>query len=396
MFYVNERLTPKQQVMLKLTGSIFGFDGPGQQGGYNERADVLTQAADGSDLNEIWAEIQATLAIWNKQRTGLISQLTYNVQEPIEHVGIPGSSDFEEATEYGQPRGGSGYSYVNRGYDFKFYDLAMRFTWMFIAEASGTQLRNLANTALEADNRLLFNKVFKTMFNPTNLAGIADANIPTTVVKFYNGDGEVPPVYKNNTFAGSHTHYSTTQTLGTSATLNSATVDAVELDFKKHGYAPQQSGTRLILTVNPQEGALIRTWKVANGAKYDFIPSANYGGGIFLPFNGGVVARPEGVVDEEIGTYGPFHIVEEEYTPAGYLAFLASGGAYSLNNPIGIREHSNPVYRGLTHIPGARSDYPLIDSFYRRGFGTGIRQRGAGFIVQVTNSATYTVPAIYA
>jgi hypothetical protein len=393
---VNERLTPKQQLMLGMTGSIFGFDGPGNQGGVNERADILTQAGDGSDLNEIWTEIAATLAIWNRQRTGLIAQLTYNVGEAIEHVGVPGQTDFEEASEYGQPRGASGYTYLNRGYDFKFYDLAMRFTWMFIAEAGADQLRNLNNQALEADNRLLFNKVFKTMFNPTNLQGIADKNIPTTVVKFYNGDGEVPPIYKTNTFTGSHTHYSTTQTLGASATLNSATVDAVEADLKKHGYAPQQSGTRLIITVNPQEGAIIRTWKVTSGAKYDFIPSANYGGGIFLPMNGGIIARPEGVVDEEIGTYGPFHIVEEEYTPAGYLACLASGGEFSLNNPIGIREHSNPTYRGLTHIPGQRSDYPLIDSFYRRGFGTGIRQRGAGFIVQVTSSATYTVPGIYA
>ncbi len=396
MLIVKERLTPKQQFMLSMTGSIFGFDGPGNQGGVNERADILTQAGDGSDLNEIWAEIQATLSIWNRQRTGLVSQLTYNVAEPIEHVGIPGQTDFEEASEYGQPRGASGYTYVNRGYDFKFYDLAMRYTWMFIAEASGDQLRNLNNQALEADNRLLFNKVFKTVFNPTNLQGIADKNIPTTVVKFYNGDGEVPPVYKNNTFAGSHTHYSTTQALATSATLTSGTIDAVELDLKKHGYAPQQSGTRLILTVNPQEGALIRSYKVATGAKYDFIPSANYGGGVFLPFNGGVVARPEGVVDEEIGTYGPFHVVEEEYVPAGYLAFFASGGDFSLNNPIGIREHTNAAYRGLTHIPGQRSDYPLIDSFYRRGFGTGIRQRGGGFIVQVTSSGTYTVPGIYA
>lgn len=396
MILVNERLTPKQKFLLSVTGSIFGFDGPGNQGGVNERADILTQAGDGSDLNEIWTEIQATLNIWNRQRTGLISQLTYNVTEPIEHVGVPGQTDFEEASEYGQPRGGSGYSYVNRGYDFKFYDLAMRFTWMFIAEAGADQLRNLNNSALEADNRLLFNKVFKTMFNPTNLQGIADKNIPTTVVKFYNGDGEVPPVYKNNTFAGSHTHYSTTTTLGSSSTLNSATVDAVEADLKKHGYAPQQSGTRLIVTVNPQEGAIMRGWRVASGAKYDFIPSANYGGGIYLPMNGGIIARPEGVVDEEIGTYGPFHIVEEEYTPAGYLAFLASGGSFSLNNPIGIREHSNSAYRGLTHIPGQRSDYPLIDSFYRRGFGTGIRQRGAGFIVQVSASGTYTVPTIYA
>jgi len=388
------KLSARQRLLL--ANSIQGAQGPGNQGGFNERADVLVQAADGSDLNEIWSEIQQTLAVWNRQRESLVSKLTYNVTETIEHVGVPGSTDFEEASEYGQPRGQSGYSYYNRGYDFKFYDLAMRFTWMFLAEAGQEQIRNLTNQALEADERLRFNKVMKTVFNPTNLTGIADKNIPTTVVKFYNGDGEVPPVYKTNTFTGSHTHYSTTQTLASSATLTSATLDAVEDDFYSHGYTPQQSGTQLILMVSRQEGKLIRQFKVSTGAKYDFIPSANYGGGILLPFNGGIIARPQGTVQEEIGTYGPFHIVEDLYIPSGYLAFFASGGDFNINNPIGFREHQNPTYRGLTIIPGSRSDYPLTDSFFRRGFGTGVRQRGAGFLVQVTASATYTVPGIYA
>lgn len=390
-----EKLSARQRLLLS-NATILGSDGPGSGTGYNERSDVLVQAADGSNINEIWSEIAATLALWNSQREDLVSKLIYHVSEDIEHVGVPGQTDFEEASEYGQPRSSTGYSYYNRGYDFKFYDLAQRFTWMFIAEASGDQLRNLANQALEADERLRFNKVMKTVFNPTNLQGIADRNIPTTVVKFYNGDGEVPPVYKTNSFTGSHTHYSTTQTLAASATLTSDTLDAVEDDLYAHGYTPQQSGTRLILMVSRQEGKIIRGFKTANGDKYDFIPGANYGGGVYLPFNGGVIARPEGAADEEIGTYGPFHIVEDLYIPSGYLAFFASGGSNNINNPIGFREHTNPAYRGLTHIPGTRSDYPLLDSFYRRGFGTGVRQRGAGFLVQVTASATYTVPGIYA
>lgn len=379
---------------------ISGYDGPfgpGNQAGYNERADILVQAADGSNLNDIWSEIQQTLALWNQQRDTLLSRFTYTVSEPIEYVGVPKTVDFEEASEYGQPKGGTGFQYYNRGYDFKFYDLAMRFTWMFLAEASGDQIRNLANQALEADERLRFNKVMKTMFNPANLQGIADANIPTTVVKFYNGDGEVPPTWKTNTFTGSHTHYSTTQALASSATLTSAVLEAVENDMYSHGYTPQQSGTQLVLLVNRQEADVIRSWRVNNGTgKYDFIPAQGYGGGIYLPPNQGVVGQVSGSVPGEIGVYGPFHIVQEDYIPAGYLAFLASGGSFNIGNPVGIREHKNPAYRGLQIIPGQRSDYPLTDSFYRRGFGTGIRQRGAGFLVQVTNSATYTVPAIYA
>jgi hypothetical protein len=215
------------------------------------------------------------------------------------------------------------------------------------------------------------------------------------VYKFYNGDGEVPPKFKNNTFSGTHTHYSTTQTLASSATLVSEVLDALEGDMISHGYTPG-SGTKFIILVSRQEGAVMRTWRVANGDKYDFIPSSNYGGGIIMPANSGIIARPDGEVAGQFGTYGPFHLVEDDYMPPGYVTLLASGGPDSLNNPIGIREHVNPNFRGLKIIPGQRSDYPLTDSFYRRGFGTGIRQRGAGFIVQVTNNANYTVPAAYA
>lgn len=395
-----KKFTVRELKTLAEWATLLGYDGPngpGQTGGgYNERADILVQAADGSNLNEIWAEIQETLTIWNQQRTTLMNRLVYTVTEPLEHVGIPGTVDFEVASEYGQPRSGGGYTYYNRGYDFAFYDLAMRYTWMFLAEASGDQVRNLNNMALEADNRLIFNKIMKTLFNPLNLTtGIADSNIPTTVFKFYNGDGEIPPPYKNNTFAGSHNHYGTTDSLATASTFGSATMDAVEADMKLHGYTPVLSGTQLVVMMNPQEAMIARQFKVLTGAKYDFMPNANYGGGVYIPFNSGVVGAPKGIVPEEIGTYGPWHIIEEQYVPPGYMAFLASGGDFSLENPVGFREHKNPAYQGLKMIPGARSDYPLTDSFYRRGFGTGIRQRGAGFVVQVTSGSTYTVPSIY-
>lgn len=372
-----------------LRGGIQGFEQ-----GTNERADLLVESADGVDLNSIWNEIQQTLSMWNSQRDTLLSHLTFSVTSEIDTVAVPSEVDFEEASEYGQPVGIRGFASFNRGYDFKFYDIAIRYTWLYLANASANQIRNQANMALEADNRLIFNRVMKTLFNPANRAGIADQNIPVTVYKFYNGDGEVPPKYKTNTFLGTHTHYSTTQNLAGAATLTSVTLDKLEDDFIQHGYTPA-NGTKLVLLVNRQEGSIMRQWKVATGAKYDFIPSSNYGGGVVMAPNSGIIARPEGELPGQFGTYGPFHLVEEDYVVPGYIVLLGSGGPDSLNNPIGIREHKNAALRGLTLISPARSDYPLTDSFYRRGFGTGVRQRGAGFIVQITNSTTYTVPAQY-
>lgn len=362
----------------------------GGEQGFNERSDVAVQAADGSDINEMWAEIAQILAIRNSQRDRLIDAFTFPVVNEVEIVATPATGQFEVASEYGQPMGLRGGKRFNRGYTFEFYDLAVRYTWMFIAEADKAQLESLNNMALEADNNLLFTQVFKCIFNPTNLVGVADSNIPVNVYKFYNNDGEVPPQYKTNTFAGTHTHYVTSG----GATLTYANLDTIADDFISHGFGPQ-TGTKLVLWVNRVQGKVIRTFRVTGGATYDFIPGEGVGGGTYINFNGGIVGAPEGSVPGQIGTYGPWHVVEEEYIPSGYVVALASGGFGSLNNPIGIRQHKNPSYQGLKIIPGQRSAYPLLDSFYRRGFGVGVRQRGAGFVMQVTTSGTYTTPGIY-
>lgn len=361
----------------------------GAERGFNERADVPVQAADGTDLNEYYREIAAVLELRNQQRDRFINYLTFPVTNEIDLVGVPADANFELASEYGQPVGMRGGKRFNRGYTFRFWDLAARFTWMYLAEASRSDLEQLTNMALEADNRLQFNEVMKCAFNPTNLVGEADSHIPVNVYKFYNADGEVPPTFKNTTFAGTHSHYQ----VNGNATLRSTDIDALEEDMVSHGYGVN-NGTQLVLWASRAMTKVMRTWKVATGAQYDFIPSGAYGGGVILPV-GTVIARPQGEIPNQIGTYGPWHIVEEDYIPQGYLLALASGGPDNLRNPIGIRQHKNPAYRGLRIIPGARSEYPLFDSYFQRGFGTGIRQRGAGIVLQVKASGTYDIPAAY-
>lgn len=364
---------------------------PGAEQGFNERADVV-RAADGTDLNDFWKEVQETIRIRNNDRTSIIDALTYQVSEVTSEISVPSEVDFEEASEYGQPvgiRGGA--TRFFRGYDFKFYDLAVRYTWMFIAEADAQQLRQHHNLALEADIKLKFRKVMQRLFNPINGNGFTDANEPVTVFAAYNGDGEVPPAYKQKTFLGSHNHY----TVSGAAAVRPQDLDALALQTAEHGYT-LQNGYRNVLWVNEQEGAIIRTFKTANGASFDFVPNPEtYGGAIWVPNNGSYVGGPTGRVKGEIGTYGPFHVVEEGYIPAGYIASIVTGGQNNIGNPIGIREHSNAAYRGLKVIPGQRSDYPLLDSFYRRGFGTGMRQRGAVAIMQIKAAGSYVVPAAY-
>lgn len=363
------------------------------EAGFNERADAV-QAADGTDLNEFWNEIQTTIQMRNQRRNRLISAFSVYVNEPVVQFAVPSAVDFEEASEYGQPvsiRGGA--TRLWRGFDFKFYDLAVRYTWMFLAEADRQQLEMHHQMALDADNNLLYNKVMKTLFNPTNVLGITDQNEPITAYKFYNADGEVPPSYKTTSFSGTHNHYLVS---GNSA-VTSANLTSLINELGHHGYT-LSNGYQLVLWVNNQEAAIIAALRTATGAAFDFIPDTSYlGGGVWQPTTGQYVGAPGGSsLPGQIGTYGPFKVVQEEYIPAGYIVALASGGPENLRNPIGIREHRNPAYRGLKIIPGQRTQYPLQDAFYRRGFGTGITQRGGGVVMQVTTNGSYTVPAAYA
>ena len=124
----------------------------GRENGYNERADVI-RAADGTDLNDFWDEVNRTIVLRNQDRTSILDRVTTRVDGVSEEVTTPTEVEFEEATEFGQPMGvKGGAARFFRGFDFKFWDLAIRYTWMYIAEADVTQLRLNHNLALEADD----------------------------------------------------------------------------------------------------------------------------------------------------------------------------------------------------------------------------------------------------
>lgn len=364
--------------------------------GTNTEGDVLTQTIDGRDLNEVWAELQQALNAWNAGRDRLVSALTFNVTAPVEDVPQVSMEDFEEASEFGEPKGIRGGDFFSMGYDFKWYDIAIRYTWKFLAEATAAQVENQHNMVLEADNRLVFNKVLKTVFNPVNsTTNIRQQNF--NVYKFYNNDGTVPPAYKTYTHAGTHNHYITSG----AATVTSGDLDDMEEHLHHHGYGAQ-AGSTLILLVNRVQLNTIRNFRVATGASYDFIPNQGQPPWL-LPTNvGGVVGNQGSAIPSTVnglavaGRYGNWLIVEEDYVPAGYMFGFATGGENQAGNPVGIREHQNAGLRGLRLVKGRESDYPLIDSFYNRGFGTGIRHRGAGIVMQITAAGSYTTPAAYA
>jgi hypothetical protein len=399
-----ETMSPLEQMVAlawrQEAASILGFEADdgvlnqilGFEKGFNQAADIIYETTDGASLQDMWREFNASIQLLNKGRDPLINMLTYTVTKNTEKVLQPSSEDFEEASEYGEPKGVRlGVPFV-LGFPFKWYDLAIRYTWMFLIDADAEQVRALNATALEASRRLVFGQVMKAVFNNVNSTANLTNGTSVNVYKFYNNDGTVPPPYKGTTFAGTHQHYITSG----AATIDPGDMAALEDHLYHHGYR-LSDGYKLVLLCNRQESQVIRTFVAGvNSSLYTFIPGQAIGGGVYLPANSGIVGRPgesgpAGLL--AVGTYGPFVIVEEDYIPAGYVVALASSGDQNLRNPIGIREH--PSHKGLQLVKGAQPDYPLQDSFYRQGMGTGIRQRGAGVVMQITAAGTYTIPAAY-
>lgn len=365
---------------------IFGFER-----GFNQVADVVTETADGQNLNSMWREFQATLRLFNSERDALLNYLTFDVTENVETVYQPAAGeDWEEASEFGEPKGIRLGKPFHLGYSFKWWDIAVRYTWMFLAESTGAQVEALHASVLEGGNRLYFNQVMKRIFNPANEVATIDG-APVNVYALYNADGTVPPTFRGSSFSGSHTHY-----LASGATtVDPGDINDIEDDLYNHGYR-ETLGYRLVLMVNRAQAVTIRTFKVGvASSRWDFIPNANTGGGLVIPGGTTVLGAPTGNVQGQIGTYGPFLVVEQDYIPAGYMLAFATGGPQNLGNLVGIRQHANPGLRGLQLVKGKDNDYPLTDSFYRFGFGTGIRQRGAGIVMQIT-AGSYTTPAAYA
>lgn len=388
-------------VDLRSLGIVPGI--AGGAGGTNTVGDLITATADGLDLNVLWNEFQAVNAEYNAQRQAVVDFITYSVNSPVEEVPVVGSGgDFEEASEFGVPR-----SYrpevdsFAMGFGFKWYDLANRFTWQFLSEAPAAQVRAIENIALEADSRLVFTKVMRQLFRNTTDTATIRGNA-YNVYGFYNGGmnpDETPPSYKTNTFGPGHNHF----LVSGAATVDQGDLEDIQEHLNHHGY-DRVNGYRLVVMCNRVDVTPMRAFRsVANGGAgtFDFIPAQGQPGVIapdpnltILGGAGQAAATLDGM--NVVGTYGDLIIVEEDYIPAGYLVAFATGGRDNLTNPIGFREHANAGLRGMRLVKGRNADYPLQDAYYVRGFGTGVRHRGAGVVMQIKAAGNYEPPAQFA
>lgn len=379
---MNKIAIPSVEEMRVLLGNgIYGAEG---EAGYLARTDAIETGAggavtiDGQPLDEIWTDLRVRLALFNQNANRMVSLLTFPVTRAQDRVAVPWTPEFEKATEFGRP-GKTRFTTIYRGFPLAHYDLGYGFTQEFIDDARANEISAVQVQSESAWWALQMRTAMTALFD--NTPDASDEGV--TVKALYNADGEDPPNYRRFTHSGSHTHYLT------SASLDLTAVQTMETHLIHHGYGDDSmggAGGKIFLHVNRANLPTVRGLTGYVPAVSASIPTIVDGQVIGAQRTGEFGLSPEGYL-------GKFIVIENNEVPAGYLMALVSGGLFSNQNPVGMRQHENPSARGLRLIEGNNSRYPLIDSVYDGYVGAGVRHRGAAVITQITGGS-YTVPTL--
>lgn len=367
--------------------------------GIANSATVLRDRNDRVPLDQLWQEIQDAVALYNAEKdvlTGLLTYETTNAADAMPQSLTP--QLMELASEHGVPialRPEAPHEIL--GYTFRDWDIASRLTRFFCRDASASQIRAAVTRMLEADRATIQSVVMRRLFSPAE-----DRNdFAHRCVGLFNGtDGGVPPSFMGRSFDAAHSHY-----LATASTdLDSEDLELACKHVTEHGFGLGGNRGQLVAMFNPEdvEDSALTSWRagVVNSntkkAKFDFIPSGQ--APAFLTAEHRVGAAPPDDIDgvPVLGSYGKTFIVESNLVPAGYFAVVSTHGTDHPDNAMGFRVHPDESWQGLRIIEGnVERDYPIIESYASRGFGVGVRRRGAAIVCQLT-AGTYTAPTEFA
>ena len=361
---------------------------------------VLRNGADRVPLQNLWAEIEEAVRLYNAEKDVLTSLLTYSTVNAADAVAQSLTPTLmEESSEYGVPkaiRPDAPHELV--GYRLVDHDLASRLSMRFCRDASAEQIRAVIVRMLEADRFTCQSAVLRRMFS----TAVELNEYRHNCYGAYTGtDGSKPPDFMGRSFDTAHVHQIATG----STDLDSEDIELLAKHVTEHGYGLGGSRGKLVLMMNPEdvEDSAITSWRagVTNAntkkARYDFIVSSS--APAFLSSENVVGAVPVDDIDglPVLGSYGPIsYVVQSNAIPAGFLAVASTGGADSDINPVAFREHPDPDWQGLRFIEGNVSrEYPIVESFSMRTFGVGTRRRGA-FVVAKLTAGSYSAPTEFA
>ena len=240
-------------------------------------------------------------------------------------------------------------------------DIGYTFDWLMSEIASSEEITRMATKAINRDRALQTAVILEECM---------------TSGGFFNGSFgadekmTAPSTYGANTFLNSHTHY----VASGSATITLATITAMKLHIKEHGFKG-------------------RIWGLMNA---DMTKNIEDLAGWYSAAANTVVPNPvvdnvsiEGFAGRLLG----IDWKETEWMPTDYL-FICGVQAEGGEKPARYIQKKNPSAKGLILAPGSYDPkYPIIDADYIHWLEALIVLRGAGVVYQLT-TGSYSSPTI--
>jgi hypothetical protein len=382
-------------------------------GDYDSR-DLEQPMVDEGVQADVFDQLQKTLALYNELNNdvlGILAERTTVAKEAYE-ASLGGQADtgiLQERAEYGKV-------YATRiaqeqglpnafevGYPIKPFADRKMWTPEYLLRATVRDINNTTVDALIRDHNTMFRAVLAALFRKTNYTfkddkvlgqGLGTLNvkrllnadgIPGTFINEFNEEvvlGDVnlykvsgSNVFTNNTFVIAH---------------DALTQLGMDGDIVYFISKADESAVRLLSDFVASDDAV----RVITDPKIVDPPAPE---GTIVQPSYSLVRSPRAIgrirsVDGKSG-----EVVVLPWMFAGYMLAMDRSG----DKPVVIRESDLAQLRGFQLVSeesmtGAFDPSRLIvNKFFQRIFGAGVRNRANGCVVQITTNPTYTDPAIY-
>lgn len=233
-------------------------------------------------------------------------------------------------------------------------DIGYTYDWLMSEASSAAEITAMARKAVERDRALQTAVILSELL---------------TSGGFFNGSFDAaenmstPPTFGANTFAAGHSHYVSAG----SATLTLATITAMKLHAKEHGFKGNLWGFMNADMTKKIED--LAGWYQANTT---LIPNK-------LTDNVAI----EGFAGRLLGVDWK----ETEWMPTDYLIIIGTQAAGG-EKPVRYIQKKNPSAKGLLLTPGSYDPkYPIIDADYLHWLEAKVIVRGAGVVYYISTSA---------
>ena len=325
--------------------------------------------SDNVDWNDVWlGELAPSLDMYNNEEgLDFRALLTSDSDDTLKNINIPNSSMFGRMGEISTPDA----KQIKRG------------KWHAVTDEFGgaygytfTSLKDMDLSAIRDTQAMMFDMDRKTM--RFEIVKSIMINNGATAECLWNGSFStlenitVPPPQLANTFAAAHTHYVVS---GATTFTDLTFITTAAAHIREHGY----------------EGRIVCFFNIAQEKEVvDYLSITSTSVVVANPITN--VMGAEGI--DWVGRLNGVDFVRTAAMPASYCLF--AGVDTPGNNTLAkfVQSH-NTSYRGLILMRGSNPDYPIIESYYLRWFGSKVYNRSLGVAGYLAASGSYVNPTYY-